>query len=135
MPSISSSTSFSSSLSNADVDSSLEDINGNGNRMISSGSKNSSLKGHSGHYTQGLDGCSRGVRLELRGAFDSLYAYLSEELSSSSAGTLQKVPVRYKKYQYVTKSTSTLQKVPVRYIMYQYITKSTIIYFHPILVS
>ena len=93
MPSISSSTSFSSSLTNADVDSSLEDINGNGNRMISSGSKNSSLKGHSGHYTQGLDGCSRGVRLELRGAFDSLYAYLSEELSSSSAGTLQTVPL------------------------------------------
>ena len=49
-------------------------------------SKYTSPKGNSGHYTQGLDGCSRGVRLELRGAFDSLYAYLSEELSSSSAG-------------------------------------------------
>ena len=39
---------------------------------------------HAGHYTQGLEGCPRGVRLELRGAFDSLYAYLSEDLSSSS---------------------------------------------------
>jgi hypothetical protein len=40
-----------------------------------------------GHYSSGLEGVSRADRLELRGAFDSLYAYLAEELSSSSAGT------------------------------------------------
>ena len=118
----SSSSSFSSSLSNGDVDSSLVDIHGN--RMSKSGSSNSSLKGNSGHYTQGLDGCSRAVRLELRGAFDSLYAYLSEELSSSSAGTLHTVSVRYKQYQYVTNSISTLHTVSVRYKQYLYVTNS-----------
>ena len=93
--------------------------------MSKSGSNYSSLKGNSGHYTQGLDGCSRAVRLELRGAFDSLYAYLSEELSSSSAGTLQTAPVRYKQYQYVANSISTLQTVSVRSKQYQYVTNST----------
>jgi hypothetical protein len=38
------------------------------------------------HYTSGLEGSPRSTRLELRGAFDALYAYLSDELSTSSAG-------------------------------------------------
>lgn len=45
-----------------------------------------SLINSNGHYSSGLEGCSRGERMELRGAFDSLYAHLVEELSSSSAG-------------------------------------------------
>jgi hypothetical protein len=49
-------------------------------------SNRSSLINSNGHYSSGLEGCSRGERMELRGAFDSLYAHLAEELSSSSAG-------------------------------------------------
>lgn len=48
--------------------------------------KRTSLTNSNGHYSFGLEGCSRGERMELRGAFDSLYAHLVEELSSSSAG-------------------------------------------------
>jgi hypothetical protein len=49
-------------------------------------SMRTSLVTSNGHYSSGLEGCSRGERMELKGAFDSLYAHLAEELSSSSAG-------------------------------------------------
>lgn len=51
-------------------------------RLIKPANANAQQSSPAGHYSYCLEGCSKMERMRIRGAFDSLYTYIANELSS-----------------------------------------------------